>query len=66
MLIPQVDFAAVARGFGAEGVVVETVDDLDALASWASRPAGDRGFLLLDLRVSAAIVAPFWEEIAAR
>jgi thiamine pyrophosphate-dependent acetolactate synthase large subunit-like protein len=66
MLIPQVDFAAVARGFGAEGVVVETVDDLEALASWTSRSADDRRFLLLDLRVSAAIVAPFWEEIAAR
>ncbi|WP_295839409.1 thiamine pyrophosphate-binding protein [uncultured Microbacterium sp.] len=66
MLIPQVDFAAVARGFGAEGVVIESVDDLEALASWASRPAEDRSFLLLDLRVSAAIVAPFWEEIAAR
>jgi thiamine pyrophosphate-dependent acetolactate synthase large subunit-like protein len=66
MLIPQVDFAAVARGFGAEGVVVETVGDLEALASWVSRSPADRGFLLLDLRVSAAVIAPFWEEIAAR
>ncbi|MBM3714871.1 MAG: thiamine pyrophosphate-binding protein [Actinobacteria bacterium] len=66
MLIPQVDFAAVARGFGAEGVVVETVADLQALASWVARGADDRGFLLLDLRVSAAVVAPFWEEIASR
>ncbi|KSU55683.1 thiamine pyrophosphate-binding protein [Microbacterium enclense] len=66
MLIPQVDFAAVARGFGAEGVVVEAVDDLDALASWVSRSPEDRGFLLLDLRVSAAVTAPFWEEIASR
>ncbi|REC99623.1 thiamine pyrophosphate-dependent acetolactate synthase large subunit-like protein [Microbacterium sp. AG157] len=66
MLIPQVDFAAVARGFGAEGVVVESVDDLEALASWVTRPASERDFLLLDLRVSAAVVAPYWEEIAAR
>ena len=66
MLIPQVDFAAVARGFGAEGVVVEAVDDLDAVASWVSRSPEDRGFLLLDLRVSAAVTAPFWEEIASR
>ena len=66
MLIPQVDFAAVARGFGAEGVVVESVGDLEALASWVARPASERGFLLLDLRVSAAVVAPYWEEIAAR
>jgi len=66
MLIPQVDFAAVARGFGAEGVVVETVDDLEALASWVALPPAERRFLLLDLRVSAAVVAPYWEEIAAR
>ena len=66
MLIPQVDFAAVARGFGAEGEVIESVDDLAVLASWAARPAEDRRFLLLDLRISAAVVAPFWEEIAAR
>ncbi|MFZ8758096.1 thiamine pyrophosphate-binding protein [Microbacterium sp. HMH0099] len=66
MLIPQVDFAAVARGLGAEGVVVETVADLEALASWSTRPTDDRPFLLLDLRVSAAVVAPYWEEIAAR
>ena len=65
-LIPEVDFAAVARGLGAEGVVVRDADDLEALASWASRDPEDRPFLLLDLRVSAAVVAPFWEEIAAQ
>ena len=66
MLIPEVDFAAVARGFGAEGVVVRDAADLDALASWTARDPEDRPFLLLDLRVSAAVVAPYWEEIAAR
>lgn len=66
MLIPEVDFAAVARGLGAEGVVVRDASDLDALASWTARDPGDRPFLLLDLRVSAAVVAPYWEEIAAQ
>lgn len=66
MLIPEVDFAAVARGFGAEGVVVREAADLDALASWTARAPEERPFLLLDLRVSAAVVAPYWEEIAAR
>ena len=66
MLIPEVDFAAVARGLGAEGVVVRDAADLDALESWAARDPEDRPFLLLDLRVSAAVVAPYWEEIAAR
>ncbi|HYP73797.1 MAG TPA: thiamine pyrophosphate-binding protein, partial [Microbacterium sp.] len=32
MLIPEVDFAGLARSVGARGVVVRTLDDLDALA----------------------------------
>ncbi|MDT0164864.1 thiamine pyrophosphate-binding protein [Actinotalea sp. AC32] len=64
MLIPDVDFAGVARALGAEGVVIGTVEDLDVLAAWAARPAPERPFLLLDLRVSATVVAPFYEEIA--
>ena len=64
MLIPEVDFAAVATALGAEGVAVRTVEDLEALTKWRARPAADRPFLLLDLRISGAVVAPFWEEIA--
>jgi acetolactate synthase I/II/III large subunit len=63
MLIPQVDFAGVARGFGAEGVVVTSLGDLDRLAEWVSTPASDRPFLLLDLRVSGTVIAPYQEEI---
>ena len=63
MLIPQVDFAAVARGFGAEGVVVRTLEDLDRLAGWVRMPASDRPFLLLDLRISATVIAPYQQEI---
>jgi acetolactate synthase-1/2/3 large subunit len=63
MLIPQVDFAGVARGFGAEGVVVRTLEDLDRLAEWARMPASDRPFLLLDLRISGAVIAPYQQEI---
>lgn len=63
MLIPQVDFAGVARGFGAEGVVVRTLADLDRLEEWAGLPASDRPFLLLDLRISGAVIAPYQEEI---
>jgi TPP-dependent trihydroxycyclohexane-1,2-dione (THcHDO) dehydratase len=64
MLIPEIDFAALASGLGAEGVVVREVADLHALAAWMARPADARPFLLLDLRVSGAVVAPYWEEIA--
>jgi acetolactate synthase-1/2/3 large subunit len=63
MLIPQVDFAGVARGFGAEGVVVRTLDDLARLEEWTRVPASDRPFLLLDLRISGAVIAPYQQEI---
>ena len=63
MTIPEVDFAGLARAVGAQGVVVRTLDDLDALATWASTPADERAFLLLDLRVSRKVVAPYQEEI---
>ncbi|WP_298746270.1 thiamine pyrophosphate-binding protein [uncultured Serinicoccus sp.] len=63
MLIPQVDFAALAGGVGAEGVVVRTLADLDRLETWAAEPAEERPFLVLDCRVSGGVVAPYQEEI---
>ncbi len=63
MRIPEVDFAALGAAVGAEGVVVRTLADLEALAEWAARPAGERPFLMLDLRISGAVVAPYQEEI---
>lgn len=63
MLIPEVDFAALARGVGAEGVVVRTLDDLARLATWAAEPAASRPFLVLDCRISGDVVAPYQQEI---
>jgi thiamine pyrophosphate-dependent acetolactate synthase large subunit-like protein len=63
MMIPEVDFAGLARAVGAEGVVVRTMDDLERLASWAAQDAASRPFLLLDLRISGAVVAPYQQEI---
>ncbi len=63
MLIPQVDFAAFAAAVGAEGVVAATLADLERLATWSAQPAEERPFLLLDLRVSPAVVAPYQQEI---
>ncbi|NLT26724.1 MAG: thiamine pyrophosphate-binding protein [Microbacteriaceae bacterium] len=34
VVFPDVDFAAIARGFGASGVAVRTVDDLAAVREW--------------------------------
>lgn len=63
MLIPQVDFAALANAVGAEGVAVTSIDDLDRLASWAAEPADERRFLVLDCRVSTQVIAPYQQEI---
>ncbi|WP_127476777.1 thiamine pyrophosphate-binding protein [Microbacterium sulfonylureivorans] len=63
MLIPEVDFAALAAGVGAEGVVVRTLADLERLASWTAEDAASRPFLLLDCRISGTVVAPYQEEI---
>lgn len=65
MLIPQVDFAGLAEPFGAEGVVVRTLEDLERLRTWTAEPADERPFLVLDLRVSPEIVAPYQLEILA-
>ncbi|MCD5347873.1 thiamine pyrophosphate-binding protein [Agromyces sp. H3Y2-19a] len=63
MRIPEADFAAAAAAFGAEGVVVRTLGDLDALAEWAARPVDERSFLLLDCRISGSVIAPYQHEI---
>jgi thiamine pyrophosphate-dependent acetolactate synthase large subunit-like protein len=63
MLIPEVDFAALAAGVGAEGVVVRTLDDLDRLAAWTAEPEGSRRFLVLDCRISGGVIAPYQREI---
>ncbi|MET0736502.1 MAG: thiamine pyrophosphate-binding protein [Microbacterium sp.] len=63
MMIPEVDFAGLARAVGAEGVIVRTIDDLERLASWAAEDAASRPFLLLDVRISGAVIAPYQQEI---
>lgn len=63
MRIPEVDFAAFGAAVGAEGVVVRTLSDLDRLATWAEEDAASRRFLLLDLRISGDVIAPYQQEI---
>ena len=63
MLIPEVDFAALAAGVGAEGVVVRSIADLDRLAVWVTEPEASRPFLVLDCRISGEVVAPYQREI---
>jgi hypothetical protein len=44
-------------------VVVRTLSDLDRLATWAQEPADARRFLVLDLRISGDVIAPYQQEI---
>lgn len=63
MLIPEVDFAALGEGVGAEGVVVRRLEDLERVASWTTEPEASRRFLVLDCRISGTVVAPYQHEI---
>ncbi|WP_341935145.1 thiamine pyrophosphate-dependent enzyme [Microbacterium sp. LWO14-1.2] len=63
MRIPEVDFAAFGAAVGAEGVVVRTLGDLERLRTWAAEAPADRRFLLLDLRISGDVIAPYQQEI---
>lgn len=61
MMIPDVDFAGMARALGAQAATVHSLKDLDALRDWAA--AGARGVFLADCRVSMSIRAPYMAEI---
>ncbi|MGW8481732.1 thiamine pyrophosphate-binding protein [Microbacterium sp. NPDC055903] len=63
MRIPEVDFAAFAAAVGAEGVVVRTLSDLERLRTWTAEDPSMRRFLLLDLRISGDVIAPYQQEI---
>lgn len=63
MLIPEVNFAALADSFGGRGVVVRELEELDVVAEWAAQPPEQRPFLLLDLRISQQVRAPYQDEV---
>jgi thiamine pyrophosphate-dependent acetolactate synthase large subunit-like protein len=47
---PPRDLAALARGFGADGITVHTESDLSQVSSWLE--AADRGVLVVDAQIS--------------
>ena len=61
MEIDQIDFAKVAEGFGAAGLAIRSMDDLERVQAWVAK--GARGTLVVDLRISPSIVAPYIQEI---
>jgi thiamine pyrophosphate-dependent acetolactate synthase large subunit-like protein len=63
MRFPEVDFAGIARGFGAQAATIATLADLEAVRQWLDD--GARGTFVADVRVSPDVVAPFMHEMAA-
>ncbi|MEX2446367.1 MAG: thiamine pyrophosphate-dependent enzyme, partial [Dehalococcoidia bacterium] len=57
---PDVDFAALARAVGLEGVTVRGAGDLEVVTRWLAD--GGRPALLLDARVVPTVVAEWLEE----
>ena len=57
---PETDFAAMARGFGLEGVTVRTPADLAPIAAWLAR--GATPALVADAKVVPTVVAEWLEE----
>ena len=47
---PDTDIAAVARGFGADGVTVRGADDMRAVGSWVADPSG---VLVIDAKIAS-------------
>jgi thiamine pyrophosphate-dependent acetolactate synthase large subunit-like protein len=61
MEIKQVDFSKLAEGLGATGLAVHTMGDLGAVQQWVDE--GARGTLVVDLRISRNVIAPYITEI---
>ncbi|MDL9948996.1 thiamine pyrophosphate-binding protein [Gordonia sp. ABSL11-1] len=51
---PDTDIASIARGFGADGVTVRSVDDVDAVGEWADgyRSEGTARPLVIDAKIA--------------
>ncbi|WP_404288609.1 thiamine pyrophosphate-binding protein [Glutamicibacter arilaitensis] len=63
MLIPTVDFAALATAVGATGIRVESVADFAKVQQWVDQ--GAKGICLVDARISPNVRAPYMEEVLA-
>jgi thiamine pyrophosphate-dependent acetolactate synthase large subunit-like protein len=57
---PEIDFAAIARGYGARAATVRTVADLDAVRSWVSE--GAPGVFLIDAKINPDLEADWHAE----
>lgn len=64
MRVGEMDFAAIARGYGAQAVTVTRPADLEWVVQWVRH--GARGTLVIDAKVSPDVVAPYMYEFAAQ
>ncbi|MGP9780896.1 thiamine pyrophosphate-binding protein [Glutamicibacter sp. AOP12-B1-11] len=61
MLIPTVDFAALATAVGATGIRIDSLADFSKVRQWVDQ--GAKGICLVDARISPNVRAPYMEEI---
>jgi acetolactate synthase I/II/III large subunit len=57
---PETDFAAIARGYGAQGATVRTLADLEALRAWVKE--GAAGVFLIDAKINPNLEADWHAE----
>jgi thiamine pyrophosphate-dependent acetolactate synthase large subunit-like protein len=57
---PDTDFAAVARGYGARGITVRTLADLDPVKAWVAE--GTPGVLVVDGKINPTLEADWHAE----
>jgi acetolactate synthase I/II/III large subunit len=57
---PDTDFAAMARGFGARGITVRTLDDLEPVRAWVAE--GASGVLVIDAKIDPDLEADWHAE----
>ena len=57
---PETDFAAIARGFGGQGITVRTIADLEPLRRWVAD--GAPGLMVVDGRINPDLEADWHAE----
>src|SRR5699024_3180859 len=62
-LTDEIVFAALGTAAGGQGVVVRTLAHLDAVDESNATPVEDQRFLVLVLRISPDVIAPYQEEV---
>lgn len=46
-----------------QGVAVHSLADREVVTGWKATPADERKFLVLGLRISGAVIAPYQKEV---